>query len=184
MYKSSGVVVIDSFPIRQIDIEVLDSIASSIEEGILYALVVQGDKEYKSPFTFSQVENWISYILDSPRIVIVDLPLTLKEINNISDTVLKISRTLSDINNLPYREPLTELCCYSSELTETNPYVNKVKECFKEHNVINIEEIDNLLSRKQILEEMLLSDNLDKYFNLLTPKSYRSVINYKQSLEN
>lgn len=184
MYKSTGVVVLDSFPIRQVDIEILDSIASSIEEGILYALIVQGDKEYKSPFTFSQAESWVSYILDSPRIVIVDLPLTSKELNNTSDTVLKISRTLSNLSNLPHTEPLTELCCYSSTLTETNPYINEVKQCFKEQNVINVEGLNNTLSRKEILNEMLLTNNVDKYFTLLTPKSYRSVINYKQSLES
>lgn len=184
MYKSTGVVVLDSFPTRQIDIEILDSIASSMEEGILYALIVQGDKEYKSPFTFTQAESWVSYTLDSPRIVIVDLSLTHKELNNSSDTVLKISKTLSNINNLPHTEPLTELCCYTSTLIETNPYINEVKQCFKEQNVVNVDGLDNTLSRKQILDEMLLTDDVDKYFSLLTPKSYRSVINYKQSLES
>jgi hypothetical protein len=184
MYKSSGVVVLDSFPIRQIDIEVLDSIAASIEEGILYALITQGDKEYKSPFTFSQIKNWVDFVLDSPRIIIVDLPLSSFELNNTSNTVLTISKTLSNINNLPFTEPLTELCCYTSGLIETNPYINTVKQCFKEHNVINIDGMNDKLSRKQILEEMLVSDNVDKYFNLLTPKSYRSVINYKESLKN
>lgn len=181
MYTSSGIVVLDSYPLLKVDAEFLDSLMNSMEEGLLYIVITQGKDEYKSPFTFSQMSNWVRNIIDSKRTILVDLPV-IKDINDRAGIILGLSNALSNLTEFPHMEPLTELCCYSSSLRETNPYVINVKECIHDQVILGIEGITNPFSRKELYDKLLLESNIEEYFSYLTPSSYNSLNNYKKSL--
>lgn len=181
MYTSSGIVVLDSYPLLKVDAEFLDSLMSSMEEGLLYVVISQGKGEYKSPFTFSQMSNWVSNVIDSKRIIMVDLPV-IKDINDRASIILGLSNVLSNLAEFPHIEPLSELCCYSSSLRETNPYVINIKECIHEQVILGIEGIVNTFSRKELFDKLMLESDIEEYFSDLTPSSYNSLVNYKKSL--
>lgn len=178
--NSTGVIVLDSFPLRKADGEILDSTITTMEDGILYVVIVNGEGQYKSPFSFNQVVGWVSCVLNSHKVVICEMP-PISDPTDKSKLILDLSRTLSNLDVLPYIEPVNGLTCYESTLLENNPYVKGVINLFSNKVPIGVEGVDINLSRKDIYQEMIESNDMDKYFSLLTPQSYQSMVNYRRN---